>query len=88
MDPFSILGLTASIIACIQLTGALIKRVGPSDHSQKDLNHILRVVCAFKGAYEGLKFHLEFNQEDHTRLSGLSHLKEPSEESKHALEHL
>lgn len=57
MEPFGVLGVAASIISCVQLTGALLKRagVGPSDHSKKDLNGILKTICGFSGAHEGLK---------------------------------
>jgi hypothetical protein len=88
MDPFSVLGVTASIIACIQLTGALLKRVGPSRHSKKDLNRTLTVICGFRGAYEGLKSHLEYNEEDEVRLSALQHLEAPLRDCKQALEGL
>lgn len=47
MEPFGVLG-------CVQLTGALIKRVGPSDHSKKDLNEISIAICGFQCAYGGL----------------------------------
>jgi hypothetical protein len=86
MDPFSVLGITASIIACVQLTGELLKRVKPSDHSSKDLNHILKIVCSFRGAYEGLKLRLEVNEEDEARLSAFQHLRGPLEDCNAALE--
>lgn len=82
MDPFGILGVAASIITCVQLTGALLKRVGLSDHSKKDLNEILKAICGFSGAYEGLKTSLRLNEEDETRLSALQHLKEPLQDCK------
>ena len=71
MDPVTAVGLAASIIACIQLTGTLLKRVGPSDHNKSDLTRIQKVVYGFHGAYQGLKLHLEINEEDRTRLSEL-----------------
>jgi hypothetical protein len=86
MDPFGVLGVTASVIACVQLTGALLKRVGPSDHGKKDLNRILKSICGFRGAYDGLKSHLEFNEEDQARLSTLQHLEEPLRDCKQTLE--
>ena len=88
MDPFSVLGITASIIACVQLTGALLKKVGPSDHSKKDLNHVLQILVGFRGAYEGLKLHIEFNEEDEIRLSALQHLHQPLEDCKQTLDTL
>jgi hypothetical protein len=86
MDPFSVLGVAASVISCVQLTGALLKRVGPSGHSKKNLHHILKVVCGFRGAYDGLKSLLEFNEEDHSRLTALQHLEEPLRDCKRALQ--
>ncbi len=86
MDPFSVLGITASIIACIQLTGSLLQRAGRSDHNRADLNRILQVVTGFSGAYEGLKLCLQFNENDHARLSTLQHLEGPLKDSKAVLE--
>jgi len=88
MDPFSVLGVTASIIACIQLTGTLLRRVRPSHHSKKDLNRILTVICGFRGAYDSLKSYLEFNEEDEARLSTLQHLEAPLQDCKQVLEGL
>lgn len=86
MDPFGILGVAASIITCVQLTGALLKRVGPSDHCKKDLNEILKTICGFKGAYEGLKISLQLNETDETRLSALQHLEQPLRDCKQTLD--
>ena len=71
MDPITAVGLAASIIACIQLTETLLKRVGPSDHNKKDLTYIRQVVYGMHGVYQGLKLHLEINEEDRARLSEL-----------------
>lgn len=86
MDPFSILGVAASIFTCVQLTGALLKQVGPSDHSKKDLNTILKAICGFSGAYEGLRTTLQLNEEDETRLLALQHLEEPLRDCKIVLD--
>ena len=86
MDPLGILGVTASIIACIQLSGSLLKRIGPSNYSKKDLNNVLISLYAFRGAYEGLRLHLELNGEDEARLSALQHLEQPLSECKRALD--
>jgi hypothetical protein len=88
MDSFSVLGVTASIIACIQLAGELLKRVGPSDHNKADLNRILQVVSGFNGAYEGLKLCLQFNENDQARLSMLQHLEGLLKDTKEVLEFL
>jgi hypothetical protein len=86
MDPFSVLGVTGSIIACVQLAGTLLKRVGPSDHSKKDLNSILKVLYGFRGAYEGIKSYYALNEEDEARLSALKELEGPLRDCKVALE--
>lgn len=86
MDPFGIQGVGPSITTCIQLTGALLKRVGSSDHSNKDLNEILKAICGFSGAYEGLKTSLRLNEEDETRLSALQHLEESLRDCKEILD--
>jgi hypothetical protein len=86
MDPFSALGVTASVIACIQLSGALLARLGPSSHSREELNKVLKTLCGFKGAFEGLKTHAEFNADDQERLAAMTHLEAPLEACKEALE--
>jgi hypothetical protein len=88
MDCFGVLGIAASIIACIQLTGALLQRVGPSGHSIDELNYTLQVISGFKGAYEGLELSLKFNVKDEVRMSTLQHLEVPLRHSKTALEFL
>ena len=88
MDPFGVLGVTASIIACIELTGKLLKRVGPSNHNKADLDRILQVVSGFNGAYEGIKLCLQYNEKDHARLSMLQHLKDPLKDTKEVLKSL
>ncbi|KAM0138466.1 hypothetical protein ACHAO1_003500 [Botrytis cinerea] len=55
MNPVSILGLTASIIACIQLAQALSKEVGLSEHNRTDLERMLRTLRRFLASYQGLK---------------------------------
>lgn len=55
MNPVSVLGLTASIIACIQLAQALSKEVGLSEHNRTDLERMLRTLRRFLASYQGLK---------------------------------
>lgn len=88
MDPFGVLGVTASIITCMQLTDSMLQRAGPSDHNRADLKRILQVVNGFRGAFEGLKLCLQFNENDHARLSTLQHLEGPLKDSKAILEFL
>ncbi|MCJ1267848.1 hypothetical protein MMC22_007734 [Lobaria immixta] len=85
MEPFGILEVAASIITCLQLTGKLLKRVGPSGNSRKDLNEVSIAICGFQGAYEGLKSYLQLHDEDEPRLSALQHLEEPLRDYKQIL---
>jgi hypothetical protein len=88
MDPVTILGVTASIIACIQLTKTLLNRVGPSSHSKDDLNRILDTINGFQGSYTELQSFLKINEEDEARLSALQHLEKPLQKCNEALEFL
>ena len=88
MDPFSVLGVAASIISCIQLTEKLLNRVGPSSHSKGDLNRILNTINGFRRSYDIFKLFLEINEEDQVRLFALQHLKEPLQKCNEALETL
>lgn len=88
MDPVTVLGVTASLIACLQLTGALLKQFGPSDHSQTDLNRILKTIQGFQDSCNDLKSHLDADPENETRLSSYRHLHEPLELCQEALKFL
>ncbi|KAK3989426.1 ankyrin repeat-containing domain protein [Cladorrhinum sp. PSN332] len=77
MDPITALGVTSGIIACIQLSGSVIKQLGPSSNSRDDLNKILKTLCGFKGAFDGVKTLIEANNDDQDRLSTLQHIEEP-----------
>lgn len=63
MDPVSALGLAASIIAVIQLTGALMKPatslLGPSENDEKELKRLLSVITGFQTAYSNLEQYLK-----------------------------
>jgi hypothetical protein len=65
MDPVTATGLAASIIAVIQLTGALIKPVtsslGPSESDQKELERLLTTMKAFQVSYNNLEDFLKAN---------------------------
>jgi DNA-binding transcriptional MerR regulator len=52
------------------------------------LNRVLRAIIGFKGAYEGLKLQLEYNEQDEARLSAIQHLEQPLKECKAVLDHL
>ena len=88
MDPFSALGVAASIIACLQLTGTLLKRVGPSDHNKKDLIRIAKTVEGFRDAYDDLKSRLEADPENEVRLTAFQRLEDPLRLSKETLDFL
>jgi hypothetical protein len=85
MDPFTILGAAASIIACIQLTGSLLQRIGPSSHDSAELNQILTILTGFREAYEGLKSCRQFNEKDEARSTMFQRLEEPLKNSEAAL---
>jgi len=65
MDPVTAIGLAASIIAVIQLTGALIKpatsSLGPSENDQKELERLLTTMKGFQIAYNNLEHYLKPN---------------------------
>lgn len=88
MDPISVLGVTANLIACLQLTGTLLKRFGSSNHSNTDLNRILKTIEAFQDSCNDLKSHLETNPENEARLSTYQRLKEPLQLCQEALKFL
>lgn len=85
MDPFSALGVTASIIACIQLTEKLLKHVGSSDYKAQDLNRIVKTIEGFRDSYNDLKSYFLANAGDQARLSTLQRLEEPLRVCKEAL---
>ena len=80
-----ILGAIASVIACIQLSGALASRLGPSSRNKDDLNRILAALCGFRGALEGLKAYMEFNTHDSIRMTAIQHLDRPLQDCKDTL---
>ncbi|TEY37814.1 hypothetical protein BOTCAL_0505g00050 [Botryotinia calthae] len=55
MHPVSVLGLTASIIACIQLAQALSKKVGLYEHNRTDIERMPKTLRRFLVSYQGLK---------------------------------
>lgn len=85
MDPVTVLSVTASLIACLQLTGTLLKRFGPSDHSKEDLKRILKTIEGFQDSCNDLKLHLEADPENEARLSAHRRLDEPLRLSKETL---
>jgi hypothetical protein len=90
MDPVSALGLAASVIAVIQLTGALIKPVtsslGPSENDEKELKRLLATVTGFQIAYNNLEQYLKSNPVTTEIL--LKAIQQPIRECKEALSEL
>jgi hypothetical protein len=82
MDPFSALGVAASIIACIQLSQSLLKKLGPSAHKTQDLKLILRTMMQFRKAYETLKEYAELDESEEIRLTTFKQVEEPLKECK------
>lgn len=89
MDPVSALGLAASIIAVVQLTGSCLKStqkfLGPSQHSSNDLQTISATLYAFNGSIRNLQTHLEICEEDQARLQALEYLQKPLQDCEDAL---
>jgi hypothetical protein len=65
MDPVTALGLAASIIAVLQLTGALIKpatsSLGPLENDKKELEKLKTNMTGFQTAYSNLEQYLKSN---------------------------
>lgn len=65
MDPVSALGLAASIIAVIQLAGALLKpatsSLGPSENDVKELKRLQTTMTGLQVAYDNLEQYLTSN---------------------------
>ncbi|PQE33508.1 hypothetical protein CJF32_00003381 [Rutstroemia sp. NJR-2017a WRK4] len=88
MDPFSALGVAASIIACIQLSQSLLKKLGPSAHRSQDLKLILRTMMQFRKAYETLKEYAELDESEEIRLATFRQVEEPLKECKDIIDNV
>lgn len=86
MEPFGVLGVMASIIACIGFTKDLLKRFGPSDHQKRDLEDTLRIICGFQNVYEVLKEQWERNEEDQSRFSAPTYIQKMLQACKETLD--
>jgi len=68
MDPVSALGLAASIIAVLQLTGSLVQPItaslGPSENDEKELKRLTTSLAGLQTAYRSLEKFLKDNPED------------------------
>jgi hypothetical protein len=90
MDPVTALGMAASIVAVLQLTGALIKpatsSLGPSENDEKELKRLMTTMTGLQTAYNSLEQYLK-------RTSGAAEtlataIKQPIEECKAVLDEL
>ena len=73
-----VLGIAASVIAVVQLTGACLKLskkwLGPSEFSTSELNVMMADLYVFNGVLKSFQTHLEVHSDDETRILGLNHL--------------
>jgi hypothetical protein len=88
MDPISALGLAASIIAVIELTEAVLKKipVGSSRHDKDELRRLLSLACGFKGAYESLEYDLIHGEDEDSQAKLVEKLLQPAKECKIVIE--
>jgi len=84
------LGVAASLIAVIELTGACLKLsrkwIGSSNFSSSELNMTVTDLYAFNGVIRSFQTHLEICEDDHARLLGLDYLLPVVERCNEALE--
>ena len=75
------LGLVASIIAIVQLSGACLKLgskfLSPSAHRPERLQSLRTILYGFNGAIRNLQTFFEIHEDDQARLKALNHLQEP-----------
>lgn len=88
MDLITVLGVIASLIACLQFTGTLMKRFESSDHSKPDLYRILQTIQGFQDTCNDLKSRLDAHFENEVRLSTYQHFDEPLRLCRKALKFL
>jgi len=90
MDPVSALGLAASIIAVMQLAGALIKpatsSLGPSENDEKELNKLSTTMTGFQIAYNNLEMYLKSDPDTAETL--VKQIQQPIQECKAVLSEL
>lgn len=84
-----VIGLSASLIAIIQLTGSCIKIggrfFGPTKHTSEDLKDLRSSLYQFHGTITTLELHYRLHEEDEARLRALSQLDQPLERCQQAL---
>lgn len=73
-----VLGIAASVVAVVQLTGACLKLskkwLGPSEFSTSELDTMIADLYAFNGVLRTFQTHLEIHSDDEPRILGLNHL--------------
>ena len=73
-----VLGIAASVIAVVQLTGACLKLskrwLGPSEFSTSELNTMMADLYTFNGVLQTFQTHVEIYSDDQPRIIGLNHL--------------
>jgi hypothetical protein len=83
------LGVAASVIAVVQLTGICLKLsrkwLGPSEFSASELQAMTTDLYAFSGVMRTFQTHLEIYEDDEARLGSLNHLVPVLERCKEAL---
>lgn len=69
------IGLAASVIAVLQLTGACLKLsskwIGPSEFGSSDLTSMTKALYDFNGAMKNIQTNLEIYEDNQVRLSSL-----------------
>jgi hypothetical protein len=83
-------GLVASVIAIVQLTGACLKLgsklTGPSSYKPERLRSLSTILYNFNGTIKNLQTHLEIHEDDQARLNTLTYLQEPLMRCREALQ--
>ncbi len=85
-----VLGIAASVIAVVQLTGACLKLskkwLGPSEFTASELNALTADLYTFNGVLRTFQTHLEIHSDDSQRLLSLDHLTPVLQRCEKALE--
>jgi hypothetical protein len=84
------IGLVASVIAIVQISGACLKLslkpLGPSSYKPERLQSLSTTLYGFNGNIRNLQTLLEIYEDDQARLDTLNHLQEPLTKCHEALQ--
>jgi len=84
------IGLVASVIAIVQISGACLKLslkpLGPSSYKTERLQSLSTTLYGFNGNIRNLQTLLEIYEDDQARLDTLNHLREPLTKCHEALQ--